>query len=427
MPVSFTVAPHLASSVKLPENATTGFTPHQFLMTTTARREAPSVGGIIQFGLTGVESESSSDTIQNIIPSSNGFVYTLIKAYNEHHGLVLRPDDVWLAILAQFNAFVNANAELLRASFVAHDDKQNLTIENGPDGVDFADMARRMGELIQKNVLDPGLREWAVPEFSTTTDVDRTAGAVLLMATLKAYFGYTFALRCGIPRVTLEGQREDWVKMLERLEKLKEFGLETTAWYHLLRPVLARFIASFDAPESNAEFWNQIAHYQAGGSGPSYYSGWINAFMVFDDTGKWAGVPLNKEPRTHDTPAEDLSAADFWARYTTPASAQNSNIHGRDRSGAGQLVLDNTPFHKTDSSKIPVGYGALDVNLVIGGVSYPSAMVAGVVGMGAEGEGRDGEGEKEKETLRPVVGWWMYHKLAVEEGKKKKKVPKSWR
>jgi hypothetical protein len=54
--------------------------------------------------------------------------------------------------------------------------------------------------------------------------------AVLLMASLKQYFGYVpMPWGCGIPRATLEGERSDWVNILERLENLKEYGFETTA------------------------------------------------------------------------------------------------------------------------------------------------------------------------------------------------------
>jgi hypothetical protein len=39
----------------------------------------------------------------SIIGQHNGFVHTIIKAYSDHHHLVLRPDDVWIAVLGQFN------------------------------------------------------------------------------------------------------------------------------------------------------------------------------------------------------------------------------------------------------------------------------------------------------------------------------------
>jgi hypothetical protein len=117
------------------------------------------------------------------------------------------------------------------------------------------------------------------------------------MSTLKAYFEYVFeSIDCGIPRVTLEGTKKDWEGILGRLEKLKEYGVETTAWYHLLVPVITRFVRAFDAPKSaaNVEFWQQVAHFVPGGSGPSHYSGWISAFCVFDPEGKWIGLPLRE-------------------------------------------------------------------------------------------------------------------------------------
>ena len=51
---------------------------------------------------------------------SNGFVGALYQAYNEHRHLILRPDDVWLAIATAFGLFmgVKENAETMRKQFV---------------------------------------------------------------------------------------------------------------------------------------------------------------------------------------------------------------------------------------------------------------------------------------------------------------------
>lgn len=54
-----------------------------------------------------------------LIPDRNAFVQAVTQAYNEHHHLAFRPDDVWIAIITQFSSYVNAHAEDLRASFVA--------------------------------------------------------------------------------------------------------------------------------------------------------------------------------------------------------------------------------------------------------------------------------------------------------------------
>ena len=52
------------------------------------------------------------------------------------------------------------------------------------------------------------------------------------------------------------------------------FGEEAGTWYGLLKPVLERFVKSFDEPEAEEtkDFWQKIAHRSGGGSGPSYLS-----------------------------------------------------------------------------------------------------------------------------------------------------------
>jgi hypothetical protein len=236
-----------------------------------------------------------------VVPQRNGLVHTVLDAYNHHHALVLRPDDVWICILTQFNFFLNGpgRAEALRSKFVAHDGKKELVVYASGTRytVDFGALAHQMTEEIHKNVVDPELRAWILPTFSTTTPNDTVVGAVTMMATFRAYFEYGFGLTCGIPLVRLEGEREDWEDILARIEKLKEYGLETTAWYHLLRPVLSRFARAFDetdfaSSDENTSFWQRVAHIEHGGSGPSYLSGWITAFCAFSDEGKWKGNAL---------------------------------------------------------------------------------------------------------------------------------------
>jgi hypothetical protein len=248
---------------------------------------------------------TGNPTVPNVIPTPNGLVHTILSAYNKHSHLILRPDDVWICILTQFNFYVNANAELLRANFVAHEGKEQLKIvgQKSRFDLDFGEFSRKMVALLGQVVVDPGLRAWVLPDFSTTTLKDRTVGAIVMMSTLKAYFEYVYESReCGIPSVTLDGTKADWENILGRLEKLKEYGLETIAWYHLLRPVISRFVKAFDAPDSaaNVDFWQRVAHFEPGGSGGNnHYSGWISAFCVFNEEGKWIGSRLQQfVPRT---------------------------------------------------------------------------------------------------------------------------------
>lgn len=75
--------------------------------------------------------------------------------------------------------------------------------------------------------------------------------------------------------MTLLGQKHDWEEILSRLERLKTFGDEPTMFYGLLKPVLKKFVETFDDPDGEdiKDFWQHIAHYSGGGSGPTYLSG----------------------------------------------------------------------------------------------------------------------------------------------------------
>jgi hypothetical protein len=65
---------------------------------------------------------------ENILSSENGFVYAATRAYNGHHHLILRPDDIWLSIMTQFSFYINARAEEFRDKFVSFDGKKELTV-----------------------------------------------------------------------------------------------------------------------------------------------------------------------------------------------------------------------------------------------------------------------------------------------------------
>ncbi|KAJ7125545.1 hypothetical protein C8R43DRAFT_1075785 [Mycena crocata] len=412
MPISFVVAKHPAQPYPFKSRA--GYTSKEFLAKACKDQHAKA-GEILQFSCLhsevtrGEEGRNMEERIPNIIPNQNGFVATLLEAYTKDRALIVRPDDVWIAILSQFNFFICARAELLRANFVAHEGTRELTIDTGGNryNVDFGHLARQMAGLVEKNVVDPTLRAWALPSFSTTTDNDTTVSSVLLMATLKKYFTYRFKMTgCGIPRVTLGGEKSDWEGILGRLEKLKEYGLETTAWYHLLYPVVARFVAAFDAPASaaNIDFWQRVANYQPGGSGRGEeYTGWITAFTVFSKEGRWLGNPLKAQEGV-DTDHATLTAAQFWAAYGRGKLSQN-------------LVFDDTPYHSLrGDNNVPPGYGEVDVKVEDDDGVFDCTMVAGGIGTRVSSSGDRALSQSgADDTMQTVVGWWLFVKEEEEE------------
>ena len=326
---------------------------------------------------------TSFDTKSPLRPVANGFVHAAITAYNGHHHLTIRPEDVWFAILTQLSLYINKHAEELRHKFVAHEDRKELQVTRGGTRytVDFGEMSEEMGRKIEENIIDQELKVWVIPDFTTTTQQDIVVASVILMGSMQKYFNYKFKLLCGIPSVTLLGEQSDWQKLLERLEKLKTLGEETVIWYKLLKPVLSRFVLSFEYPQSSevCDFWNKIVHCESLGSGSSNYSGWITAFCFWNDRGN---LLYNPPPPSKPLPSKP------------PSSSQN-------------LILDGCWYHRIDTVDVPPGYSSVPVK--VNGDVFMSRLIAGSVGIKYTSSGNEAaNGMTGLDTLQPETGWMIY-------------------
>ncbi|KAI5465003.1 hypothetical protein BGZ63DRAFT_350404 [Mariannaea sp. PMI_226] len=217
-----------------------------------------------------------------IFPSSDGLIRGAIEAWAKHQHLVLRPDEVWFEILAQLNFYMTVHAEDVRNLFVNHKGKEEIHVE----AFTWRDVVASFGAEIQKRVKTKWLLGWIMPGFSTSTDNDEMTATVLMMGLMQYYFEFSGSVTCGIPSVTLLGQKKDWEKLLGKLEHLKDWGKEPTQYAKNLRPILKRFVQTWDEPNSPEvkKFWSQIVRANkvfSCGRGPSEYdvSGWITGFL----------------------------------------------------------------------------------------------------------------------------------------------------
>ena len=100
---------------------------------------------------------------------------------------------------------------------------------------------------MQEQILDKDLRDWVMPEFTTTTENDRVVASVAFMGAMSAYFDYGGKTGCGLQSVTLMGEQEDWEVILRKLEKVKTLGDEPTQWFvlcYILCAALGHFLNS---------------------------------------------------------------------------------------------------------------------------------------------------------------------------------------
>lgn len=291
----------------------------------------------------------TEEKASNCWTMDNGFVGTIRLAYNLHHALVIKPDDVWIAIMVQFASYMSAHAEELRDKFVTHQGKKELNV--GMSGnlytCDYARWCHFITDEIVKNVKDPSIREWVMPNFSTTTEKEKLVGAAVLMGTMKQFFGYKCTLLCGLPEVTMLGTVEDWEKIQSKAHRLLEFDCKEeylSKWYVMLEKVLEKFTES-KRGRPDVVWWNRVCSNFSGGSGPSYLSGWITVFSVFNEKGTWIGGQRSVE----------LYAQQRW--------------HAEAGAPEGWPVID--------SNQIPSGCVRMDVIVDDNGTEYKCELSAG--------------------------------------------------
>jgi hypothetical protein len=209
-----------------------------------------------------------------------------------------------------------------------------------------------------------------MPDFSTTTSTDKIAGGILLMGGLQKYFGYKMCFSCGIPKVTLEGTLQDWIRVREKASRLAWFKGDVAKWAELLLPVLDQFIASYEG-KVDLDFWERIATSERKGSGGEIdISGWLLVFAPFNDKGVY--------------------------QLFTPEQVKETRAYGK----VFQKDLPDVALH------VPV---IIDDN----GKKVPTVFYGGVI---------QPQYDKEKNEVRPSVGWAVIQN-DPEEAKKRAKEP----
>lgn len=297
----------------------------------------------------------------NVIVSANGFVHTAIDAHRSNHHLSIRPEDIWFAILSQLNIWSNAKSEESRIKFVVHEGKKDLTVTIQNSAAGLEEINSEIARKFEENVSDPELREWIMPTFTTTNEPDAKVASILVMGAIANHFATKIDdLRgCSLPSVTLLGEQSDWQKLYKKLDKLETFGVEPAQFGTLLKPVISRFVESFQDPTSMniVEFWNHMisAQYQNSDNGDSVdYDGWISAFC-------------------------------FW-------NVQGENMNDRHiqfRGGRG-YNLDGVIYHTINTREIPPGYASLPAKVGRDGKELDHIMVAGSVGTQLASDGSRG-------------------------------------
>lgn len=242
--------------------------------------------------------------------SLHGFVRAAHLAFDQHHPLVLSPDDVWLCLAQGVAAHVNVHAEALRHRFVQHEGKVKLTVhrddfvkgspENDWPGM-FAELSDKVAEHVGKK------RDLFVADFSTTGAVERAASEIVLFDAMQQYFDYSLMTLCGIPEITLLGSVEDWISIRTRAAVFAEF--EAGAWASVLLPVLDKIVQTARG-KIDVTFWESFYKHRGGSGGP-YITGWINVLFPYMEDQHWETNARTPVPNKYALNWEETLSREF--------------------------------------------------------------------------------------------------------------------
>jgi hypothetical protein len=140
--------------------------------------------------------------------SSNAVLQTFISAYNQHHDIVLSPDDMWMIVCLKFAKHVNQNAEQLRSLFVEHQEgKIELTVQDLEREDQWDNFFDAMKVKISKNVKGDVCRVLTA-DFTTTGKVESILSSACIMHAFKPYVDYRRLIMfiCGIRQVHFMGK-----------------------------------------------------------------------------------------------------------------------------------------------------------------------------------------------------------------------------
>lgn len=237
----------------------------------------------------GTSAQNETTDSSAIYPSSGSLIRGALDAWAQHQHLVLRPDEVWFEVLVQMNFYMTAHAEDVRHLFVDFDGKQEIKVQASS----WTDVIAGFSRAIAGRVKPAWMLDWIMPGFSTSNSNDEMTATVLMMGLMQHYFSFTGGIVCGLPQVTLLGDKFDWQRLLDKLDQLPNFGAQASDYATQLKPIFSKFVQTFDEPDADdvKAFWKQIVRAErtfSCGAGPIEYnvSGWMLAFMHWREDGK---------------------------------------------------------------------------------------------------------------------------------------------
>lgn len=117
-----------------------------------------------------------------------------------------------------------ANAKTMKKEKGKDTQKEKEIKNNNESGNDTDEKKESKEDDSNNNIMD-----WGMCDFSTSTQVCKIASQCSLFSVLSNYVEFIVYTRCGIPKIILNGQIDDWKLLKTKCQNLKHFDCDF--WY----------------------------------------------------------------------------------------------------------------------------------------------------------------------------------------------------
>jgi hypothetical protein len=228
-------------------------------------------------------SDSTSPFVRNHSDRPT-FVDMVALAYARHYAMEISPDDIWLMILDGFRLHVKSNSDALKDRFVGPAVNTDisvsadwLTLESTHE--DWFDVITALFDSLQKKLpVETGTP--LQTKFSTTSSVDYNISRSMVLAIASEYYTYSVYTMCGIPKIKINGTKQDWELLRDSFNKLAS-RLDMDWWAEHLNPILDEFVNVFEG-KTDLDFWKGIyKRYVPELCSNPTFNGWLSKFYPY--------------------------------------------------------------------------------------------------------------------------------------------------
>ncbi|CAL4191762.1 unnamed protein product [Meganyctiphanes norvegica] len=218
-----------------------------------------------------------------------GLMSAVLTCYNNHWALKTGPEDWWTVAIRRIVQAMDEHGEIsqVRNFFVSHKGKKKLEVTVGTlSNINYNWLFSQFSNKIRGNIKIPSYVDIIENDFSSSTDEQIMISHIMLMSSVKNYFLFGIGTACGIPGVEMKGTEEDWMKLIDKINKLETLlapinkYLRLNDWFNTTKTVFNNLLDTYKG-KPNVGWWRHILSWNIiNGSGRhSHWSGWFPEFF----------------------------------------------------------------------------------------------------------------------------------------------------